>query len=206
MKDTAVKDTAVRDRAVNDKSENDKVIKSVRGWFEQCVVNLNLCPFARVPYLKGLVKFSVCDDEDMVSAAKSVISEVETLRVTPSAKLETTLLVFSRCLGDFESYLDMLDFLNETLELNGLSEEFQLASFHPDYQFEGEDAGARSNYTNRSPYPIIHILRSESMSKGIAAYGQQRVDDIPNNNIKRLDGLSEKEFAQLFLGGEKRQP
>jgi uncharacterized protein len=191
---------------MKDKAANDQVIMSVRKWFEQCVVNLNLCPFARVPYLKGLVRFTVCDSDDMVSAAKSVVFEVETLRVTPAEELETTLLVFSRCLEDFECFLDMLDFLNETLELNGLSEAFQLASFHPDYQFEGEDPSARSNYTNRSPYPIIHILRNESMSNGIAAYGQQRVDQIPSQNIERLKGLTEKEFTQLFLGKDHCDP
>jgi hypothetical protein len=140
----------------------------------------------------------VCESPDLVAAAKSVIAEVEHLRAVSAEELDTVLVIFDHSLQSFESYLDMLDFLNETLELNGLDQAFQLASFHPDYHFEGEAVGARSNYTNRSPYPIIHILRSDSMTNAISAFGQERVDAIPFRNIDLLNEMDENQFNRLF--------
>ena len=184
-------------------SKKDEEIKAelqVRRWLESCVVGLNLCPFARVPFEQGRVRVEACFESSLLESGYFFKNELEALMNSSSEALETSLLLFCpRSFDDFEKFLDFVDEMALLIESNELSDDVQLVAFHPNYQFEGEEENARSNYTNRSPCPIIHIIRQDSMARAISAYGEENTDEIPSSNIRRLDGLTLEEFRTLFL-------
>lgn len=166
-------------------------------WLREVVVGLNLCPFARWPMESEAIRIAVCDASERAECQKVIVDELQVLLESDPKKIETTLVVFENGFPDFIEFWDFVEEMNDSLADNGLIEIFQLASFHPDYRFEGE-GDDRSNYTNRSPYPILHLLRQESMTKAILAYGEEEVDEISSRNIKVLDSMSEAEFKDRF--------
>lgn len=157
-----------------------------RHWVDTMVVGQNLCPFAKRSLDAGGVRYKVFEG-DMASLAEAFVGELQLLDV--DERIETTLLIIPAGLEDFMDYLDILDGANQIITELGYEGVYQIASFHPDYQFEGTEHNDPSNYTNRSPYPILHLLREESMEKAIQAYGRDNAERIPNNNIEHLEQL-----------------
>lgn len=150
-----------------------------RHWLQQVVIGFNLCPFAARELEAERVRFAACDGVEVETLLLALATEVQSLVDDPAT--ETTLLIFSRALGDFDDYLDFLALAQMWLEDSGLEGDFQLASFHPHYCFDGCEPEDASNYTNRSPLPVIHILREESVEKAIASHPDP--DMIPHRNI-----------------------
>ena len=164
--------------------DKEKIILKCKKWVEQFVIGLQLCPFAKRPFEKGQIRFEVCFEKDMESQLVAFWKEINLLLKTPKEKISNTILIFSDGLNDFEKYLDLY-FLSENLLLEqNKNEQFQLASFHPEYQFKNTEKNDVSNFTNRSPFPFIHILRVEEVTDAIAHYPD--VEKVPERNIEKL--------------------
>ncbi|MGX9936252.1 DUF1415 domain-containing protein [Advenella kashmirensis] len=142
----------------------------VRHWLEKAVIGLNLCPFAKSVYVKDQVRIAICQAQDRHALTAQLYEELQLLASTPAQQIDTTLLVVP-CLfeqfSDFNDYLDIAEAVLDELELVG---EIQLASFHPFYQFADTEPDDVSNYTNRAPYPILHLLREDSLDKAAEQY------------------------------------
>jgi hypothetical protein len=160
---------------------------------ERVVVGLELCPFAAEPLHAGRVRFSASEATTPEALADSLAHELAHLDREPADRLETTLLVHPHVLGDFEEFnrfLDVADLLLRRLDLEGV---IQVASFHPDYRFEGAAAGDPANATNQSPYPMLHLLRESSVERATRSHLDPGA--IPRRNAEKLralgwDGLS----------------
>lgn len=171
-------------------------IEKTKKWIEKVVIGLNLCPFAHAPFQKGTVRLTYSDTSDPAILMRTFLAETEALLSKPASELETTLIIHPNVLIDFEAYLDFYEEANLVLEEVGAEEVIQLASFHPDYCFEGEPASDPANFTNRSPYPMLHLLRFESVEKAIQLYPD--VEGIPDRNIAQLRALGSAHFQQIL--------
>ncbi|MEE4277323.1 MAG: DUF1415 domain-containing protein [Halieaceae bacterium] len=169
------------------------VANSVRRWVQEVVVGLELCPFAGREVKADTIRYAVCTASTEEALLEQLAEEL--LRLRESSAVETTLLIHPGVLGDFADYNDFLwlcDQLIESLDMRG---EFQIASFHPDYRFDGAEAHAPENFSNRSPYPMLHILREESVENAVANY--PNIESIPERNTKRLRAMGLKALEGL---------
>ncbi|MDX1802538.1 MAG: DUF1415 domain-containing protein [Alcanivorax sp.] len=177
-------------------ARHDTVIARTREWLEQVVIGLNLCPFARKPLQAGRVRFAVSDSRTIEALLHDLQQELERLQQAGEDVIDTTLLIIPGQLHDFYDYNDMLDLAEGLLEQQGWSGSYQLASFHPAYQFAGTAVNDRGNFTNRAPYPVLHLLRETSLDKGLASYPDP--EQIPERNIVTLQTLSDQQWRALF--------
>ena len=178
-------------------SSDANPIDEVEQWLEKVVLGLNLCPFAHQPHRKQRIKLQVShstDDESLLNEFDAALRE---LLQTEASELETTVIIVEKHLKRFDDYLDFIAYADHWLELNQLRGVLQLASFHPDYQFEGTDLDASENLTNRSPYPLLHIIREQSISEGLARYPFNH-EQIVQQNIEAVSQLSEEQKRSLF--------
>ncbi len=170
------------------------MVAAVRHWVETLVVGLNLCPFAKRELVKNRVRFSVT--EAVTEDQLLVVLKDELERLGHEPDIETTLLIHPEVLQEFYQYnqfLDSADGLLATMRLKGV---FQIASFHPDYQFAGNGPDDVENYTNRSPYPMLHLIREASLERAIAHYPDS--DQIPERNIELLKSLGRDKVLALL--------
>jgi len=173
---------------------HEQIIEPVRRWVETVVVGLNLCPFARPELVNDRLRFTVSDATREQQLLLDLQAELQWLSVNDA--VETTLLIHPYVLQGFYDYNQFLDSADGLLEQLGLEGVFQLASFHPDYQFAGTQPDDAQNYTNRSPYPLLHLLREASLEKAIASHAD--VEQIPERNIELLEELGEKKMQALL--------
>lgn len=181
-----------------DSLTQQQVANETRCWVEQMVIGQNLCPFARKPYEAGQVRFIVSSAKDEESLLVDFQQEVDLLQQSDIKDIETTVLIHPYVLQDFIQYNNFLDVIDHYLELAGLQGIYQVASLHPDYQFADVAADDISNYTNRSPYPVLHILREESVARAIESY--VRPDKIPERNIRKLNELGLDMIVEILQG------
>ncbi len=177
-------------------------IAETRTWLEQIVIGLNLCPFAKAVYVKDQVRFVLSDATTPEALVEELAEELVLLRDTPAEQIDTTLIVHPHVLGDFLEYNDFLDNADAAIEALDLQGILQVASFHPQYQFAGAAADDVSNYTNRSPYPTLHLLREDSVERAVAAFPDP--DVIVERNIETLDKLGVEGWTRLL--GRKDNP
>lgn len=173
---------------------DDPIIIAVRRWVEDVVVGLDLCPFAKRELTKGTIRFRVSRATDANVLLLDLQDELETLSGDPT--IETTLLILPDVLEDFydfNGFFRRSDGLLKKLDLRGV---FQVASFHPHYQFASTAPEDPENYTNRSPYPILHVLREDSVSRAVDAHPDP--EGIPLRNIERLRGLGRMRLEALL--------
>ena len=173
-----------------------RVEADVRRWLERAVIGLNLCPFAKAVYVKQQVRFVLSEATTPEALREELASELALLAATDAEETDTTLLIHPQVLGDFLDYNDFLeqaDALVEALELDGL---LQVASFHPHYQFAGSEPDAVENFTNRSPYPTLHLLREDSVSRAVDAYPDP--DAIIERNVATLRALGVDGWRSLL--------
>lgn len=165
-----------------------EIIKHCQQWVLELIVGLNFCPFAKSVVVNDSVRYQLVNDRDIATCLMALSDEMN--RLMADETIETTLMIFPVGFESFESYLDLLDIANELLIDEGHEGTFQLASFHPDYCFDGQPYDDAANYTNRSPYPILHIIREASLEKALV--GVSNPEDIPNRNIElaREKGLA----------------
>jgi hypothetical protein len=149
---------------------DEPFLTSTRVWLERAVIGLNLCPFARSVYVRGLVRMVVSQARDDVALMKDLESELTLLRDTPAERVDTTVLIHPHVLQSFEDYnafLGIADGILAGMRLRGI---IQIASFHPGYVFADADPDDVTNGTNRSPYPTLHLLREASLAKVVAVH------------------------------------
>ena len=166
---------------------NKQAITCVRAWIELFVVGLNLCPFARPLVSSDALRIVASESASSEAIATVLITELDLLSQSEESDIATSVLVFPEGLEDFDNYLGFLDDAQTLLEEMGLDGEIQLASFHPEYRFEGEPVGAVSNFTNRAPYPLIHLLRETTVTSALDTYPNP--ERIPERNIQTLERL-----------------
>ena len=166
-----------------------------RAWVEHAVVGLNLCPFAKAPMVKGLIRYVVTDTTDPRELLDELCREMTALVDADPAQVETTLLIHPLGLGDFLDFNDFLDAADAALENQGHAGVLQIASFHPRYQFAGTDVDDVSNATNRSPYPTLHLLREASVDRAVEAFPE--AESIFENNVQALKALGAEGWAAL---------
>lgn len=172
------------------------VIARTRYWIEHAVVELNLCPFARKPYEGNQVRYVVSETDQADSLLEDFHRELKFLRDKNTDDVETTLLIHPYVLNDFLDYNDFLGRVDALIEDEGYEGEFQVASLHPDYQFAGTQSDDAENYTNRSPYPVLHLLREEGLARAIAGYA--RPDKIPERNIRTMERVGAERMRDLL--------
>ncbi|MDF2817949.1 MAG: hypothetical protein K0S73_1889 [Stenotrophomonas rhizophila] len=177
-------------------------IAETRRWLEQIVIGLNLCPFAKAVYVKDQVRFVLSDATTVEALVEELAEELVLLRDTPAEQIDTTLIVHPDVLTDFLDYNDFLDNADAAIEALDLQGILQVASFHPQYQFAGVAPDDVSNYTNRAPYPTLHLLREDSVERAVAAFPDP--DVIVKRNIETLDKLGIEGWTRLL--GRKDTP
>ena len=175
---------------------DEQIIADVEQWLDEVVIGLDLCPFAARPRREKRVRIAVSHATDEEALLNDLQAELERLSDTPAAELETTLLAIPNMLEDFADYNDFLDAVDLWVEQFGWEGDLQVASFHPQYQFADTEADDPGNLTNRSPWPLLHIIREESLEKAIEHYPE--VDAIPERNIARMKALGPEERKRLF--------
>ena len=171
-------------------------IAATRRWVERAVIGLNLCPFAKAVYVKQQVRFVLSDASTPEALLEELAEELILLRDADPEQVDTTLIVHPDVLIDFLDYNDFLDNADAAVEALDLQGVIQVASFHPDYQFAGTMPDDISNYTNRSPYPTLHLLREDSIDRAVEAFPDAEV--IVERNVKTLDALGHAGWAKLF--------
>ena len=174
--------------------DHEKIIKAVRHWVETLVVGLNLCPFAKRELINNRVRFTVTDATTEQQLLETLQAELQLLNNDPS--VETTLLIHPNVLQDFYDYNEFLDYADGLLIQLELDSIYQIASFHPNYQFADTEPDDVDNYSNRSPYPLLHLIREQSLERAIANYPNS--DQIPQRNVELLRSLGSKKMQALF--------
>ena len=163
---------------------------------EKAVIGLNLCPFAENPYRGSRVRFAVSEQRSAAGLLLDLRAELQILAAADHQDLETTLLIHPLVLADFMEYNDFLEVCDATVAELNLEGELQVASFHPQYQFEGSQSEDIENYTNRSPYPILHLLREASVERAVEAVGD--TEEIYRRNIRTLRALGHAGWQRLW--------
>lgn len=184
--------------AIGSPEWRDAVVAATTDWVEKAVIGLGLCPFARPVHVQQRIRFAVTTARDIDRLADVLQTELEKLAESPPETIETTLLVHPLALQDFLAFNDFLEVADEIVEEMGLAGVLQVASFHPDYRFEGTAADDIENYTNRSPYPTLHLLREESIERAVAAHPD--TEQIFRTNIETLKRLGHAGWERLGLG------
>lgn len=175
---------------------DDDIIAATRHWIERAVIGLNLCPFARAPLSMGRVRFRVSRATDGSQLVDALRQELQTLHDADPATCETTLLIHPLVFADFLDFNDFLDDADALLREMDLEGEFQVASFHPDYRFADTEADAIENFTNRSPWPTLHLLRESSVDQAVAS--GMDTDAIYARNIDTLRRLGDDGWRALW--------
>ena len=175
---------------------DETVIAAMQAWLEKAVIGLNLCPFAKAVHVKRQIRYVVSHAETEEALIEDLLHELQLLASAEPGDIETTLLVHPNVLTDFLDYNDFLDIADaavEELELDGV---LQVASFHPQYQFADSHPDEMGNFSNRAPYPTLHLLREESVDKAVAAFPE--AGQIFETNIATLEKLGPAGWAALW--------
>ena len=173
---------------------HQQIITTTRNWVDNLVVGLNLCPFARAELINQKIRFEFTPATEEAELLEALHAEL--VRLDQQPDVETTLLIHPQAVTEFGQYNQFLDQVDLLLETGGWLGIYQVASFHPDYQFGGTHPDDAENYTNRSPYPMLHLLREQSLERAIERYGD--TDQIPQRNIELLEQMGSQQLAGLL--------
>lgn len=177
--------------------KDDVVIAQTKLWLEKAVIGLNLCPFAKGVHIKDQIRYFVSHATTSEELIKDLIAELEVLAEANPEKTDTTLLIHPFVMQDFLDYNDFLEVADVTLEELDLDGILQVASFHPQYQFEDAASDDIDNYTNRSPFPTLHLLREDSIDKAVEAFPE--AEQIYEKNMQTLRALGHEGWKKLFI-------
>ena len=167
-------------------------LTAVKHWLEHTVIDLNLCPIAKREFINKRIRFTVSDANTAPQLLQSLQTELSYL--DQNADTATTLIIHPQVLQHFDDYNDFLDDVDSLLTEQDFEGHYQVASFHPHYQFSGTEAEAAENYTNRSPYPLLHILREQIVEKALASYPNP--EQIPERNIALMNKIGTATLQQ----------
>jgi len=178
---------------------SENIIKQTKNWLEQVVIGLNFCPFARSVFEQEKIHYQLCEVDSLEPCLQALMWEVE--RLDKHSEITTSLLIFTEALRDFDDFLDAVEIANDLMEAQDCAGIYQLASFHPDYCFAGSDATDPANYTNRSPYPMLHLIREQSIEQALAHYKDP--ETIPENNVQLARKMGLEKMQSLLASVRK---
>ncbi len=178
-------------------TEAESIIAATQRWLEKAVIGLNLCPFAKAVHVKKQIRYVVSVATTPEALLEELMNELRTLQDADPEKIDTTLLIHPYVLTDFLDFNDFLDTVDLAVAEPEFNGEFQVASLHPHYQFAGTTPDDIENYTNRSPYPTLHLLRETSVDRAVAAFPD--ADQIVDNNIETMKKLGHEGWKKLGL-------
>ncbi|MES2126419.1 MAG: DUF1415 domain-containing protein [Pseudomonadota bacterium] len=178
--------------------DDEQIIAATENWLEKAVIGLNLCPFAKAVHMKKQVRYVVSNATSPEALLETLMDELQLLSDTDAEKIDTTLIIHPFVLTDFLDYNEFLDVADAAVEDMQLEGELQVASFHPDYQFADTAPDDITNYTNRSPYPTLHLLREASIDRAVEAFPE--ASDIFDKNMETLAALGHEGWDQLGVG------
>ena len=167
-------------------------------WLERAVIGLNLCPFAKAPHVKGQIHYAVSEAKGLEGLRDELIEQLQALAAMPAEERETVLLIVPHMLRDFLDFNDFLDEADGVLQELDMEGEFQIASFHPDFQFADTEPDDITNFTNRSPYPTLHLIREASIDRAVAAFPD--AEAIFEVNMATLNRLGLQGWQDLNVG------
>ena len=174
----------------------NNVQKEITKWLEEVIIGLNLCPFAKAPFEQDLIRISSSNETSEEEQVKFFLDELDLLQKTPSKDLSTSLIVFESFKGNFLDFNDFSGLLEDLLLQLKLEEDFQLVAFHPEFYFNGLKPDDKANLVNRSPYPLIHLLRSEEIAQ--VTTSETMGETISYNNEKTLNNLTDEQLKKLY--------
>ena len=176
--------------------DKDDVIAAMREWLEKAVIGLNLCPFAKAVYVRNQVRFVVSSARHLDGLLEDLDRELDFLAAADPEEVETTLLIHPTLLPDFLDFNDFMQLAEAAVGEHGLEGVIQIASFHPHFQFEGTEPDDMGNYTNRAPFPTLHLLREASIERAVAAFPE--AETIYERNIETLKALGRAGWQALW--------
>ena len=174
----------------------EKVIAETRAWVDRAVIGLNLCPFAKAVQVRDQVRYVASEAQDPDALLATLGDEMHRLVATDASAVDTTLVIHPLVLNDFLDFNDFLEIADQLLEQLGYEGVLQVASFHPRFQFAGTRRDDAGNATNRSPYPMLHLLREDSVERAVAAFPE--AEAIYEKNIRTLETLGTAGYAALL--------
>ena len=177
---------------------DEEVLAQTRHWLEKAVIGLNLCPFAKAVYVKNQVRLVVSQARHADDLLEELDRELDLLVATPADEIDTTLLIHPTLFDDFLDFNDFLEIAEGVVDEHGLEGVVQLASFHPGFQFDGTEPDNISNYTNRAPFSILHLLREDSVERAVQAFPE--AETVFEDNIRTLEKLGHKGWLALGFG------
>ncbi len=179
---------------------NQFVATLTQKWVEDVVIGLNLCPFARPSWNKGHWEISLVSGNDHIKLIDAAIAKIKaSVEDMRQSSNENLLLVFPECSDDFIPFLNLCSIIELEMDILGLLNDVQMVVFHPHFRFEGEDEDARGNFVNRSPYPMIHLLKKASMDAVVEKFGEAIGEEVSLKNNEVLCALSDEEFQKKVL-------
>jgi hypothetical protein len=185
-------------------TNHEHVLNATRQWLEKAVIGLNLCPFAKAVYVKNQVRFVVSEAKHLDGFLEDLDRELDLLAAADPAEIDTTLLIHPSLLPDFLDFNDFTLIAEAAVEEHGLEGVLQVASFHPLFQFAETEPDDISNYTNRSPYPTLHLIREESLARAVEAFPD--AETIFGRNIETLQRLGIAGWRALGLSAPDAPP
>lgn len=178
--------------------DDDQIIAAVERWVERAVIGLNLCPFAKAVQVKRQVRYVVSNATTPEVLLEQLMNELQLLSDSDAEKVDTTLLIHPWILTDFLDFNEFLDVADAALEDLQLDGELQIASFHPEYQFADTDVNDIENFTNRAPYPVLQLLREDSIDRAVEAFPE--AEAIFEKNIETMEQLGHDGWDRLDVG------
>lgn len=175
---------------------DEDVIRSTQAWVERAVIGLNLCPFAARPARAGALHVHVSRAGELEGAVDSALEQVEALLARSRAERASALVVYPEALGEFEDYLEAAHIVEALLERAGCAGVLQVATFHPDYVFAESAPDDLGNFTNRAPYPIVHLLREEDVTEATERHPDP--EQIPARNVARMEAMGREALEALW--------
>ena len=177
---------------------DQQVLDDTRRWIEKAVIGLNLCPFARAVYVKNQVRIVVSRARHLDAFLDELDRELDLLQTTPAEEVDTTLLVHPTLFPDFEVFNDFMNVVDDVVAEHDLEGVIQVANFHPNFRFEGEPEGDMSHFTNRAPYPTLHLLREDSIDKAVEVFPE--AESIYERNMETLEKIGIEGWLDLGVG------
>ena len=175
-------------------SAAETLIVQTKAWVERVIVQFNLCPFARREVEQQSIHYQVESSAEMPQQLQTLLGLCQLLDETP--EIATALLILPEGVDDFYDYLQLVDYAERLLSMEGYEGVYQLATFHPEYQFADSEASAAANYTNRAPYPMLHLLREDGLTQALASYNKP--ERIPERNIAFAESKGAEFFAAIL--------
>lgn len=179
-------------------ANHDTVVAATRHWLTRAVIGLNLCPFAKAVHVKDQIRYVVSAAHDLEGVLVDLETELKRLAQTAPEQTDTTLLIVPHTLADFGEFNDCVFFAERLVGQLGLDGVLQVASFHPQYRFEGSGEDDIENYTNRAPYPILHLLREASIGRAVETFPDAA--DIYERNMRTLRSLGHEGWRKWMSG------